>query len=63
MTLTSDVVFKIIVSGAYSLYCLYSRNPKFGVWIPLGMAEWCIPFWVTLNLTLTSDIISRFFIF
>ena len=20
------------------------RNPKFGVVIPLGMAEWCIPF-------------------
>ena len=28
--------------------------------IPLGMAEWCIPFWVTLTMTLTSDLISRF---
>ena len=28
--------------------------------IPLGMAEWCIPFWVTFTLTLTSDLISRF---
>ena len=28
--------------------------------IPLGMAEWCIPFWVTLALTLTSGLISRF---
>ena len=24
------------------------------------MAKWCIPFWVTLTLTLTSDLISRF---
>ena len=24
------------------------------------MAEWCIPFGVTLTLTLTSDLISRF---
>ena len=24
------------------------------------MTEWCIPFWVTLTLTLTSDLISRF---
>ena len=23
---------------------------------------WCIPFWVTLTLTLTSDLISRFFV-
>ena len=26
------------------------------------MAEWCIPFWVTLTLTLTSGLISRFFL-
>ena len=30
--------------------------------IPLGMAEWCIPFWVTFTLTLTSGLISRFFV-
>ena len=30
--------------------------------IPLGMAERCIPFWVTLTLTLTSGLISRFFL-
>ena len=30
------------------------------MWIPLHMAEWCIPFWFTLTLTLTSDLISRF---
>ena len=32
------------------------------VWIPLGVAEWFILFWVTLNLTLTSDLISSFFV-
>ena len=26
------------------------------------MAEWCIPFWVTLTLILTSDLISSFFV-
>ena len=26
------------------------------------MAEWCIPFWVTLTLTLTSSLISMFFV-
>ena len=25
--------------------------------IPLGMAEWCVPFWVFLTLTLTSGLI------
>ena len=56
MILTNDLVSRIIVSGAY----LLCRNPKFDVLIPLGMAEWCIPFWVTLTLTLTSGLISRF---
>ena len=45
-----DLVSRIIVSGAYPILFLY-RNPKFGVLIPLGMAEWCIPFLVTLTLT------------
>ena len=44
-------------------YIIWCRNPKFGVMFPLGMAEWCIPFWVTLTLTLTSGLISRFFLF
>ena len=30
--------------------------------ISLKIAEWCIPFWVTLTLTLTSHLISRFFV-
>ena len=44
-------------------YIIWCRNPKFGVMFPLGMAEWCIPFWVTLTLRLTSGLISRFFLF
>ena len=43
-------------------YIFWCRNPKFGVMIPLGMAERCIPFWVTLTLTLTSGLISWFFL-
>ena len=64
MILTCDLVSRIIAFEAYSL-CFFRyicRNPKFGVWITLGMSEWCIPFWVTLTLTLTSDLISRFFV-
>ena len=37
----------------------YLIGIQFGVWIHLGMAEWCIPFWATLTLTLSSDLISR----
>ena len=59
MTLTYDIVSRIIVSGAYLLYFL---RLEFGVWIHLGMAEWCIPSLVTLTFTLTSDFISRFFV-
>ena len=43
-------------------YIIWCRNPKFGVVIPLGMAELCIQFWVILTLTLTSGFISRFFL-
>ena len=35
-------------------------NPKLDVWIHLEMAEWCIPFLVTL--TLTYDLIFSFFV-
>ena len=41
-------------------YIIWCWNPQFGVLIPLGMAEWCIPFWVTLTLTLTSGLILGF---
>ena len=30
--------------------------------IPLGMAEWCVQFWVNLTLTLTSGLFSRFIV-
>ena len=56
VTLTSDLVFKIIMSRAYILH-IEGRNPKFAVWMPLWIAEFHIPFWVTL--TLTSDLVYR----
>ena len=40
-------------------YDLVSRTIVSGGY---GMAEWCIQFWVTLTLTLTSGLISRFFV-
>ena len=43
-------------------YIIWCRNPKFGLLIPLGMAEWCKPFWITFTLTLTSVLISRCFV-
>ena len=38
VTLTSNIVFRIIVSGAFS-NIIEVRNPKFGVWMHLGMTE------------------------
>ena len=62
VSLTSDLVFKnYCVQSIIISYIIWCRNPKFGVVIPLGMAKWCIPFRVTLTLTLTSGLISRFF--
>ena len=54
LALTSDLVFKIIVSGAYLLYYL-------------SLVCWCILKWgsvayhnrVTVTLNLTSDLVSR----
>ena len=43
MILTSDLVSSISVSG--------DRNPKFGEWMHLGMAECCIPFRVIIIVT------------
>ena len=42
LTLTSDLVFRIIVSGAYLLYYL-GRNLKFNVWMHLGMTKCRVP--------------------
>ena len=52
--------FQELLCPEHISYIIWCRNPKFGMVIPLGMAEWCIPFWVTLTLTLTSGLISRF---
>ena len=38
VTLTTDLVFRIFLSRAYLLYYL-ARNPKFGLWMDLGMTE------------------------
>ena len=52
--------FQDLLCPEHISYIIWCRNPKFGVVIPLGMVEWCIPFWVTLTLTLTSGLISSF---
>ena len=54
--------FQELLCPAHISYIIWCRNPKFGVVIPLGMAEWCIQFWVILTFTLTSGFISRFFL-
>ena len=41
VTLTSDLVFRKIVSGAY---LIKGMRPKFGVWMQLLMAECHVPF-------------------
>ena len=45
--------FQELLCPEHISYIIWCRNPKFGVVIPLGMAEWCIQFWVILTLTLT----------
>ena len=54
--------FQELLCPEHICYIIWCRNPKFGVVISLGMAEWCIPFWGTLTLALTSGLISRFFV-
>ena len=43
MTLTSDLVLRMIVSRAYLLYSL-SQEFQFGVWMHLRIAEFHVPF-------------------
>ena len=43
LTMTSDLVFRIIVSGAYLLYYL-RKESQMGVWVHPGMAGCRIPF-------------------
>ena len=42
LTLTSELVFIIIVSGHIS-YIILGRNTKFGGWMHIGMAEYRVP--------------------
>ena len=48
LTLTSDLVSIIIVSGAFCLHYFFfffgGGDPEFGVWMHLGMAECREPF-------------------
>ena len=37
--------FQELLCPEHIFYIIWCRNPNFGVVIPLGMAEWCIPFW------------------
>ena len=53
--MTSDLVFRIIVSGHISCF-IRDRNPKIGVWLHLGMAECCEPFSDHLDLDLAFRI-------
>ena len=62
VTLTSDLVFKNYCVQSISPILFDVGIPNFRVVIPLGMAEWCIPFCVTLTLTLTSGLISGVFV-
>ena len=43
VTLTSGLVFQIIMSGAYLLN-IRGRNLKFGVWMHLGMTKCSVPY-------------------
>ena len=56
VTLTSDLVFRIIVSDQIS-YIIWARNPKFGVWLHRGMAECHVPSFGSLWHWLISRII------
>ena len=50
VTLTFDLVSRIIMSEAYLLYFFLGMNPYFGVWMRHGMVKWCIPFWGHIDL-------------
>ena len=41
--------FQELLCPEHICYIIWCRNPKIGVVISLEMAEWCIPFWVTLT--------------
>ena len=58
VTLTSDLVFRIIVSGAYPLYYL---RLEFQIWSVDASCDDSVAYhnWVTGTLNLTSDLVSR----
>ena len=43
VTLTSDLVFRKIVSVAFLIF-IKGKNPKFGVWMQLLMTVYHVPF-------------------
>ena len=43
VTLTSDLVLKVMCPEHIS-YIILDRNPKFGLWMHLGMVECRVPF-------------------
>ena len=58
LALTSDHVYRIVMSRAYNVSpTLLDRNLKFGVCMHLWIAVCCIPFFVNVTLTLTSDLV------
>ena len=58
-TLTSDLVFRIIVSGAYLLYYLRSGVSNLVGGCILRWGNVAYHNWVTVTLNLTSDLVSR----
>ena len=58
LTLISDLVFRIILSRTHLLYKLRC-DPKFGVWMHLGMVEGCVPFTGHCDLKLDLYLVFR----
>ena len=59
LTLTSDLVFRIIMSGAYLLYYLRKESQIWCVDASWDDEVWRTIYWVTVTLNLTSDLVSR----
>ena len=43
----------------YISYIIWSRNPKFGMWVHLGLVEFRVPFWALCDII--ADNKSYFF--
>ena len=59
LTLTSDLVFSIIVSGAYLQYSLREESQIWCVEASCNDEVSLTIIWVTLTLNLTSDLVFR----